>query len=117
MPKFKWDPNPLPDDGTKRQKRNPYELDNGIVYHGEWNNDGLRDGKGTQYWPDGSIYVGYWLKDCAHGRGRLIHADLDYYEGDWLKDKAHGYGYYFHKAGQSYEGEWENDRQSGYGIE
>ena len=47
MPEFKWDPNPLPDDGTKRQKRNPYELDNGIVYHGEWNNDGLRDGKGT----------------------------------------------------------------------
>ena len=80
------------------------ELDNGVVYEGEWSDNGLRDGKGVQYWPDGSIYEGYWSADSANGRGRLIHAGCDYYEGDWVNDKAHGYGIYVHKNGPCYEG-------------
>lgn len=35
-------------------------LENGAVYIGEWKN-GLRDGKGTQIWPDGSKYEGDWV--------------------------------------------------------
>ena len=68
--------------------RGPYELDNGAIYHGQWTEDGLREGKGTQIWIDGSKYVGYWKNDHANGKGRLIHADGDVYEGLWLNDKA-----------------------------
>lgn len=35
------------------------ELENGIVYEGEWLN-GMRHGQGTQIWVDGSRYVGEW---------------------------------------------------------
>ena len=68
--------------------KGPYELDNGAIYHGQWTKDGQREGKGTQYWKDGSKYCGYWKNDQANGKGRLIHADGDVYEGEWYNDKA-----------------------------
>lgn len=66
--------------------RGPFELDNGAIFHGQWTKDGLREGKGTQIWKDGSKYVGYWKNDQANGKGRLIHADGDVFEGDWYND-------------------------------
>ena len=38
----------------------PYELDNGAVYTGQWSVNRLRWGKGTQVWLDGSVYKGHW---------------------------------------------------------
>lgn len=49
-----------------------------------------------------SVYEGYWEKDMANGRGRLIHADGDVYEGFWKDDKAHGKGMYYHTDGAWY---------------
>ena len=43
--------------------RGPYEMDNGAIYQGEWTKEGLRSGKGTQIWKDGSKYTGYWKND------------------------------------------------------
>lgn len=110
-------------------------LESGAKYNGEWDaNTGLRHGKGTQIWPDGSRYDGYWRNDRANGPGRLIHADGDVYQGDWVDDKAHGWGQYMH-LGESmdkftksnspnlfnfthcYEGYWQNDKQHGFGKE
>jgi hypothetical protein len=54
---------------------------------------------GHQYWPDGSLYEGFWKADRANGRGRLIHSDGDVYEGDWVDDKAEGHGVYSHMDG------------------
>lgn len=68
--------------------RGPYELNNGAVYHGQWTQDGRREGRGTQIWPDGSKFTGMWKNDQGNGRGRLIHSDGDVYEGDWKDDKA-----------------------------
>lgn len=91
---------------------------NQILYQGEWDaNNGLRHGKGTQIWPDGSRYDGYWRNDRANGPGRLIHADGDVYQGDWEDDKAHGWGQYMHLDGSTYEGYWEYDKQHGRGKE
>ena len=52
----------------------------------------IRQGKGIQIWPDGSMYEGYWADNKANGKGRLIHADGDVYDGQWKDDKAHGKG-------------------------
>lgn len=93
------------------EERGPIELDNGAVYHGQWNKQtGCREGKGTQIWKDGSKYSGTWKNDKAHGRGRLIYPDGDVYEGSWLEDKAHGKGTYEHSDGPKYVGEWQHDR-------
>lgn len=40
-----------------------------------------RHGRGIQVWMDGSKYEGYWKRDKANVRGKLIHADGDIYEG------------------------------------
>jgi hypothetical protein len=49
-----------------------------------------------KYWPDGSIFEGYWKYNMAEGKGRLIHSDGDVFIGRWKKDKAHGKGKYYH---------------------
>mmetsp|Transcript_18560 Transcript_18560/g.16162 ORF Transcript_18560/g.16162 Transcript_18560/m.16162 type:complete len:203 (+) Transcript_18560:286-894(+) len=88
----------------------PYQFkENSAIYKGQWYN-GMRHGRGEQYWTDGSQYVGYWRNNMANGKGRLIHADGDVYEGEWLDDKAHGKGVYIHMDGARYEGEWYEDK-------
>ena len=58
-------------------------MDDHAHYEGEWlvGGDKIRQGKGTQIKPDGSIYEGYFVANKANGKGRLIHANLDVYEG------------------------------------
>lgn len=86
-------------------------LENLAKYTGEWLiNTDIRQGRGTQVWPDGSMYEGYWVDSKANKSGRLIHADGDVYEGDWENDKAHGKGVYCHLDGAKYTGEWEDDK-------
>ena len=81
----------------------PYECENQTVYVGQWRN-GKKNGRGKQYWTDGSYYEGYWKDSVANGKGRLIHSDGDVYIGQWKDDKAHGYGVYIHTDGSKYEG-------------
>ena len=91
----------------KREYRPLTYLENQAQYEGEWlRGSQIRQGKGVQYWQDGSMYEGYWANNKANGKGRLIHADGDVYDGLWKDDKAHGYGTYSHLDGAQYEGEW-----------
>ena len=103
-------------DGLEREKRMLLTIDNEAKYQGEWIGN-VRDGRGYQIWPDGSLYEGFWKNNKANGRGRLIHADGDVYEGEWKDDKAHGYGVYIHADGARYEGYWSEDKQHGKGVE
>ena len=41
-----------------------------------------------QVWTEGSRYEGYWIKNKANIRGKLIHAYGDIYKGEWLDDKS-----------------------------
>ena len=49
-----------------RVTKGPYTLKNGATYTGQWL-EGMRDGYGTQLWPDGSRYEGMWQNDKANG--------------------------------------------------
>jgi hypothetical protein len=105
-------------DGQDREKRELTSIDNEAKYQGEWlAGTEIRDGRGFQIWPDGSLYEGFWSENKANGRGRLIHADGDVYEGEWKDDKAHGLGVYIHADGAKYEGHWMEDKQHGKGVE
>ena len=80
-----------------REQRPMVVLENGARYEGEWLlGSQVRQGRGIQVWPDGSMYEGYWQDNKANGKGRLIHADGDVYDGHWKDDKAHGFGIYSH---------------------
>ncbi len=39
----------------------------------------MREGKGTQIWPDGTKYEGDWKDNSAWGYGKFIHRNGDYY--------------------------------------
>jgi hypothetical protein len=41
-------------------ERGPIEAENGIIYIGSWTKVGMRQARGKQLWPDGSVYEGYW---------------------------------------------------------
>ena len=44
-------------DAYGRIKKGPITMKNGATYDGQWLNN-MRDGVGTQLWPDGSRYEG-----------------------------------------------------------
>ena len=48
----------MPDENG-RVSRPRTTLKNGAIFEGQWFNN-LRDGAGTQEWPDGSKYEGFW---------------------------------------------------------
>ena len=95
----------------------PYELVNGAIYTGEFNQSGQRQGRGFQIWPDGSKYEGFWSNDKAHGYGRMIFSNGDFYHGEWIESKFCGKGTYQHRDGTKLTCMWQNDSQNGYGIE
>ena len=41
----------------KRERRPPFTFSSGAVYEGEWRGN-VREGWGTQIWPDGAKYEG-----------------------------------------------------------
>lgn len=87
----------------QREKRPKYQYQSGAIYDGQW--FGLvRDGKGTQTWPDGAYYIGEWKDNKACGQGRFQHVDGDVYAGEWQYDKANGFGIYNHGNGGKYIG-------------
>jgi len=85
-----------------------YVYENGIVYRGQMrevhNADTneptwIKQGKGTQYWPDKAKYEGEWADDMAQGYGVFYHANGDVYRGNFEADKASGFGKYIHFDG------------------
>mmetsp|Transcript_39504 Transcript_39504/g.60303 ORF Transcript_39504/g.60303 Transcript_39504/m.60303 type:complete len:270 (+) Transcript_39504:88-897(+) len=111
--KFEFDD----EDPSGLEVKGPIELNEEAVYLGQWSKQGLREGRGTQIWSDGSKYEGYWKDDAANGRGRLIHSNGDCFTGEWKNDKAHGQGQYEHLEGAHYTGSWREDCQHGTGVE
>ena len=84
----------------------------GAIYSGQLFS-GLREGYGTQVWPDKSKYEGYWKNDMANGKGRLTYENGEIYEGWWANDVKHGFGMFVHSDGTKYTGEWVQDAQHG----
>ena len=104
-------------DGVKVILKPLQFCENGIVYSGEWDEEGNKHGRGVQLYPDGSKYYGYWIKNMINIKGKLVHREGDVYEGQWVDEKAEGYGVYISVNGTRYEGGWVNDRQEGNGKE
>lgn len=59
------------------------ELDNGSNYSGPVKN-GMPNGFGKEYRPDGSLYTGYFLDGKWHGAGTITTDTLDTYQGEFI---------------------------------
>ena len=60
-------------------------------YSGTWLY-GVKHGRGTQSYPDGSLYIGEFMKGFEHGFGRKRLPDGNYYEGRYNAGRRDGHG-------------------------
>jgi hypothetical protein len=109
-----------------------------FYYIGEWK-DNYKEGKGKEFWPDGTSYEGEYKrgKKCGEGRlqlpdgsiyagqfkdgeingkGKIIYSDKREYEGDWVNNKFNGKGVFTWPDGRKYTGEYSNNLKDGYGV-
>jgi len=101
--------------------------DRDVIYGGEFV-DGVKQGFGSYYFPNGDTYTGDFREGLRHGKGVYTLANnVGAYDGDWRDDKRHGRGVFtwFNdddevidgKLFQStYNGDWENNQRHGRGV-
>ena len=88
---------------------------NKTIYKGMINNKNLREGFGKLFFPDGSIYKGFFRNNKMEGRGRLLNKNGFVYEGEFKNGLSNGYGKYVALDGTTYKGLWLDNKQSGLG--
>ena len=73
--------------------------------------NGLREGKGTEYFNDGARYEGDFRNDKKEGKGIYYYNNGNRYEGDFRNDKAEGKGIYYYKNRDKEIGDWKDDKE------
>lgn len=102
----------------QQQLRSVEELEvaDGCMYTGQTNDDYLPQGKGKQFWSDGTLYDGTWMKGVAHGRGKLARPDGYAYVGNFMEGKKHGEGNEFLMDLSRYRGGFADGWKHGHGV-
>lgn len=86
-------------------------------YVGEWVDDAMH-GRGKHTWTDGRLYEGEFKAGKFWGRGRMVwHAQKGVlvYDGEYRDDVKHGTGRFLWADGRSYDGEWSMGKRHGRG--
>jgi len=79
---------------------------NGVVYRGQYNSQGEKEGLGIQTKGERQVYEGEWKKGVRHGNGYEVFKSGNTYKGEYSEGKVHGEGIYKWKDGQTYDGTW-----------
>ena len=100
----------------KREGYGRYIMNDGNYYIGQFNN-GLRQGKGADYFKNNTIMrEGYFFKNMLEGTGKLYDKDGSYYIGQLSKSLQHGKGTDYYRNGKiKYEGDYVNGKREGQG--
>jgi hypothetical protein len=70
---------------------------------------------GSENWPDGAHYYGYYKDGKKQGKGKLSFADGSWYEGEFDQNDIHGFGIYQWADQRRYEGNWFRNKMHGKG--
>lgn len=87
-----------------------------IFYHGNWREDNLI--KGTIYYEDGSKYSGEIKNNKRNGKGDFTiqkEKEKEKYSGEWKNDQADGEGTLIFSDGTTYKGHFKENKFNGEG--
>ena len=87
-----------------------------FYYDGDFNGEGIINGKGTKIMQNKYVYKGNFLNDEYNGKGILI-KDNAYIFGNWINGECKGKVLYKVDNEFEYEGNFENKKKNGCGIE
>ena len=73
-------------------------------------------GRGKYVWSDGCVYDGEWRMGMKHGSGKMTWASGSLYEGEFSGGYMHGSGKFIGLEG-SYDGRWKLSRKHGLGFQ
>lgn len=63
------------------------------------------------------VYVGEWLANRKHGKGRQFYQNGDSYYGHWANGQKNGNGImWYNDPIKMYVGEWKDDKYDGAGV-
>lgn len=81
------------------------KLDSGVSYLGDFSEEnGLINGDGIVFYPDGTMFRGTVLDGLRSGYGTYVWPDGEYYTGGWIDGKASGKGVMTYSNGWVVEG-------------
>ena len=92
------------------------ELPDGSLYSGDLKYEVIREGKGTNEWPNGDRYRGEWLNDHPHGEGYLIRKNKQEYRGKFAFGQFSGLGDLKTASGDRYLGYFRFNQLDGPGL-
>lgn len=79
-----------------------------LGYNGEYK-DGIREGKGTYTFRNGSVITGVWVNDTLEGNAILEEPNGNIIKGPWVKGKKNGTFTIQQSNGNVIEAVWKND--------
>jgi hypothetical protein len=87
-----------------------------LVYSGSLRN-GLREGQGTEYLPEGFRYTGSFKANRKSGMGKLELPGTGYrFEGEFADNDKNGKGKLYSGGSLLFEGEYKSGLRNGYGV-
>lgn len=84
-----------------------------IGYTGDRNDVGERNGQGTEFYSDGSLYIGTWKSDLKDGVGKVIYSNGQVFEGSFVDGERNGEATIIWPDGKSFSGTYKNDKGDG----
>lgn len=93
-----------------------FKYPDGTVYHGMFDDAGLRSGIGTITFGDKTYYKGTFERGLFSGQGAIEFPDGSSYAGEFWKGKFYGYGVFQRHDGMKYEGQFKDGEFHGYGM-
>ena len=74
-----------------------------VNYTGQWV-DGTRQGNGSTYFKDGSVYRGEYREGVEEGEGTILYPNGNILEGEFVDGKIHGHAVFKYPNGDQREG-------------
>ena len=81
-------------DGVKGDQGRLFDRKGNLLYEGDYKN-GIRNGNGTFYYPDGSKYEGEFVNGLREGKGVFSWNDGTYWDGTFKNNEMDGTGNFF----------------------